>query len=105
MINEIIPLLKPIINKVGDGAFSKIGEEIWELIKKPFEAKQNGLRDLNEEKIKVILEEILNENPTLKNDIKSRLYTKTNVIKNINNTGATIEKQINIGNVNGTINL
>lgn len=105
MINEIIPLLTPIINKVGEGTFSKIGEEIWELIKKPFEAKQNGLKELNEERIKAILEEILNENPALKNDIKSRLDSKTNVIQNINNTGATIEKQVNIGNINGTINL
>jgi hypothetical protein len=104
IIDEIIPLLIPIIGEVGKGTVSKLGEDIWNLIKKPFSTKRENISNLNTESIRSILEEILKENPKLNDDIKLLLKT-SNLVQNINNTGATIEKQVNISNINGTINL
>lgn len=78
--------------------------DIWNLIKKTFSTKRENISDLDTESIRSILEEILKENPKLNNDIKL-LLKSSNLIQNINNTGATIEKQVNISNINGTINL
>ncbi len=90
IIDEIIPLLIPIIEEVGKGTVSKIGEDIWNLIKKTFSTKRENINNLNTESIRSILEEILKENPKLNDDIKLLLKT-SNLVQNINNTGATIE--------------
>lgn len=106
LIDSALPLILPFINKVGEGAVEKIGEDIWNLIKKTFSKKEKKLENLNEEEIKLFLREILEKDLVLKGKVECLLKSNnSSYTQNINNAGATIEKQINIGDVNGTINL
>lgn len=106
LVNSILPFILPFINKMGEGTAEKIGEDIWNLIKKPFCEKERNLQNLDEEKRKLFLCEILENDSVLKNKIEQLLKSNgSNFAQNINNSGATIEKQVNISNINGTINL
>ncbi len=107
LVSIITPLILPFFNKVGDGIIGNIGEDLWNLLKKPFENKKNQVNDKIEEgKLRQVLSEILEEDSILKGEIEHLLKSNnSNFTQNINNIGATIEKQVNIGNINGTINL
>lgn len=107
LISTVTPLILPFFDEVGDGIIGKIGEDLWELLKKPFENKKIESNDKIEEgRLRQVLSEILEEDSVLKGKIEHLLKSNnSNFTQNINNAGATIGKQVNIGNISGTINL
>ncbi|MDO4881681.1 MAG: hypothetical protein Q3983_10400 [Capnocytophaga sp.] len=107
LVTTVTPLILPFFDKVGDGIIGKMGEDLWELLKKPFENKKIEDNDkIEERKLRQVLSEILEEDSVLKGKIEHLLKSNnSNFTQNINNAGAMIGKLVNISNVNGTINL
>lgn len=103
-----LTLATPFIEKVGEGTARKVGEDIWNLIKKPFLKKNKNIEEMSREDIQTTLVEILNEDEIFKSELENSVVnaqTKIdNITQSINNNG-NIDKQVNIGNVNGNITL
>lgn len=103
-----LTLATPFIKKVGEGTARKIGEDIWNLIKKPFQKKNKNIEEMSLEDVQSTLVEILNEDEPFKSELENfviNAQTKIdNITQSINNNG-NIDKQVNIGNVNGNITL
>lgn len=103
-----LALVNPFLQKIGEGTSRKIGEDIWNLIKKPFDTKQKNIEELNPEDLKNELIEILKTDGTFKKELEEFILnvqpTTESVTQNINNN-AVVEKQANIGNNIGNISL
>lgn len=105
-------LSKPFLNKIGEGVSRKIGEDIWNLIKKPFTKDKKGSNELlleTQENIETELVLKLQEDSIFENELralveKSQKELKNYTQQNITNNGS-IEKQVNVGSVSGNINL
>lgn len=103
-----LSIASPFLTKIGEGTSRKIGEDIWNLIKKPFGEKGNELDKKNSEEIKDELITLLNENQDFKNELENFVNNAQielgHISQNIQNNGS-IEKQVNIGSNIGNINL
>ena len=107
-----LALAQPFLNKIGEGVSRKVGEDIWNLIKKPF------IKDKEIDETKLLENQIafkndlvikLNEDLSFQNELialveKSKKELANYTQQNINNNG-NIEKQVNIGNITGNLNL
>ncbi|WP_085536618.1 hypothetical protein [Massilibacteroides vaginae] len=114
LISTAIALATPYLIKAGESVAEKIGEDIWNLIKKPFAKGNSNLSiDINnkEEKerlINLLIEEV-SKNSSFKDELevavnKSQEELNAYYQQNINNNGQ-IEKQINIQNNTGNIQM
>lgn len=101
-----LTLASPYIEKIGEGTARKIGEDIWNLLKKPFINKNKEIEKMNKEEIQSTLVEILNDDKNFKNELEKYVVQAQSKIDNFNQTitnNGNIEKQVNIGNVKGNI--
>jgi len=107
-----LTLAQPFLNKIGEGVSRKVGEDIWNLVKKPF-TKENEVDETklleNPESFKQELIVKLNEDLSFQNELislveKSQKEISNYTQQNIHNSG-NIEKQVNVGNITGNINL
>ena len=108
LITTTLTLAKPFLEKIGEGTSRKIGEDIWNLLKKPFSKKGKDIDQLSEDQINSELLKILSEDSDFKKELedfiniaKSQLSA---VNQNIQNNGS-IDKQVNIGSNVGNISL
>ena len=108
LVTAALTLAKPFLEKIGEGTSRKIGEDIWNLLKKPFSKKGKDIDQLSEDEVNSELLKILLEDSDFKkeledfiNSAKSQLST---VNQNIQNNGS-IDKQVNIGSNVGNISL
>jgi len=108
LITTALALAKPFLEKIGEGTSRKIGEDIWNLIKKPFLTKGKDIEQLNGEELKIELAHTLAEDPNFKKELEefiTNAQSKIDAInQNIQNNG-NIEKQVNIGSNVGNISL
>lgn len=103
-----LSLASPFLGKIGEGTSRKIGEDIWNLIKKPFGEKGKELDTKNSEEVKDELINMLNENIEFKNELENFVNNVELELGTINQNiqnNSSIEKQINIGSNIGNINL
>lgn len=107
-----LTLATPYLVKTGEKIAEKIGEEIWNFIKTPFGTNENTT-DMtlseNQESFKQELIDKLNTDSKFENELRSLIENAekqlvSNTQQIINNNG-NIEKQVNIGNVSGNIQL
>ncbi|KAA6303273.1 MAG: hypothetical protein EZS26_000534 [Candidatus Ordinivivax streblomastigis] len=110
-----LSLVTPFLIKTGEKFAEGVGEDIWNLLKKPFSKKEqkslevNIQNDLEREKIiKEIIAKI-NFDRKYKTELENAVINAQETLiahnqQNINNNG-NIEKQVNIQNVIGNINL
>lgn len=103
-----LTLAKPFLEKIGEGTSRKIGEDIWNLIKKPFLKKGKDADKLSGVELDVELTQILSEDAEFKKELEDFVTNAqsqlSQVNQNIQNNG-TIEKQVNIGSNIGNISL
>lgn len=103
-----LTLAKPFLEKIGEGTSRKIGEDIWNLIKKPFQRKEKEIDKLSIQEIEEELVEILKEDTPFKEELESFVINAQSqidsVTQNIQNIGK-IDKQVNIGSNIGNISL
>lgn len=101
-----LTLAKPFIQKIGEGTSRKIGEDIWNLMKEPFIKSGKEIEALSTEEIKEELVVFLGNDKDFKEEIeKFVLNNQNNTFQQSINNNGNIEKQVNIGSVNGNINL
>jgi len=103
-----LTLAMPYVEKIGEGTARKVGEDIWNLLKKPFENKNKNIETMNKEDIKTFLIEVLNQDDNFRRELENFVVEAPININNINqtiNNNGNIEKQVNIGTVNGNITL
>lgn len=112
LISTALTLATPYLIKTGESVAEKIGEDVWNLIKKTFSGEpiENLDFTIEEEKenlTNLLLEE-LNKNKSFKFDLEKAVEKGQNDLKayqqNINNNGK-IEKQINIQQNSGNIQM
>lgn len=114
LITAAISLATPFLIKTGEKIAENIGEDIWNLLKKPFSNKNDSVLsiDIQKETEKEKLIDSLLDKINSDNNFKIELERAVNKAQkdlnahyqqNINNNGA-IEKQINIQNLTGDIN-
>ncbi|MHA7610094.1 hypothetical protein ACV0BM_014715 [Elizabethkingia meningoseptica] len=108
LASTAITLATPFLQKVGEGTSRKIGEDIWNLIKKPFSKKEKDADKLTSEELKTELINILNEDKGFKEELEKLVQISqsqlNSISQNIQNN-ADIQKQVNIGSNIGDINL
>ncbi len=115
LISAAIALATPYLIKTGEKIAEEIGEDIWSVIKRPFtKEKDSEFRiDINnqEEKEKLVnlLEEQLNKDDEFTRELEFAVKKGQNELnafykQNITNN-EKIEKQINIQNNSGNIQL
>jgi hypothetical protein len=99
-------LAQPFLSKIGEGAAKKIGEDIWNVIKKPFNGDANFEKS-DTENLKVLLVNKLNNDADFKKVLEEAVGIAqkelTTNVQQINNNG-TIDKQFNIGSMSGDMN-
>ncbi|MBD3863500.1 MULTISPECIES: hypothetical protein [Flavobacteriaceae] len=110
IITTALALASPYLAKTGEKVAEKIGEDVWNMLKKPF--KKDKKKELfpespNETQLEKIKEELLlkvQNNDSFKNELLQTITeAKTNLNQqNINNQGK-VEKQINIQTNTGDI--
>lgn len=104
-------LVKPFIEKTAEGIANQIGEDIWALIKSPFQ--KNGPKNIekyakdNPEEFKKQLELALLNDDSLRISLqdkveKAQVKLSGSFQQNVNNHG-TIDKQVNIQSNTGNI--
>lgn len=110
LITAAITLATPYLMKTGEKLAEKVGEEIWNLIKKPFanEKKAELFTESPTEKqldvIKKELIDVLTKNPEYKTELLNAVTkAQTSLNQQIINNNGNIEKQINIQNNSGDI--
>lgn len=103
-----LSIATPFLEKIAEGTAKKIGEDVWNLIKKPFELKNKDINSMNRDELKLELVEILRIDPNFKNELETVVIKGQEQInlstQNINNAGS-IEKQINITHNSGSITM
>jgi hypothetical protein len=115
LIATAIELASPYLLKTGEKIAEGIGEDIWKLIKKPFTKDKNTEFEIDinsqqeKEKLFVLLNEKLVEDVEFKKELESAVEKAQKELnayyqQNINNSGQ-IEKQINIQNNTGNIQM
>ena len=108
LVTTSLSLASPFINKIGEGTARKIGEDVWNLIKKPFSKKGQDIEKLNEDEINSQLKQILSEDLDFKKELEDFITNAQSQLssanQNIQNNG-NIEKQVNIGSNIGNISL
>jgi hypothetical protein len=107
LVTTAFTLAKPFLEKIGEGTSRKIGEDIWNLIKKPFTKKGKDINGLSMDEINSELTQILTEDFNFKKELEEFITNaqKVDAInQNIQNNG-NIEKQVNIGSNVGNISL
>lgn len=114
LVTTALAFATPYLIKTGEAIAEKVGEDIWNVIKKPFQKdKSTTLKfDVNnpEEKEKLIesLVEAIRNNPDYKAELESAVALGEKELKglqqNIYNEGQ-VEKQINIQNHTGNIQM
>jgi|SRR5690606_9956865 len=110
IITTALALASPYLAKTGEKVAEKIGEDVWNMLKKPF--KKDNKKELfpespNETQLEKIKEELLlkvQSNESYKNELLQTIKdAKTNLSQqNINNQGK-VKKQINIQTNTGNI--
>lgn len=111
MITTALTLASPYLIKAGGKIAENIGEDIWNLLKKPFNKEeteklfQDSPDQQQLEKIKEALVKKIHGNEIFKKELNEKIVeSQTNLNQqNINNQG-TIDKQINIQTSSGDIN-
>ena len=100
-----IAIATPFLSKIGEGTSRKIGEDIWSLIKKAFQAKGKDLNDANPDQLKADLEKILGEDELFKAELEDFIKQNqpSSIQQNIQNNAA-IKKQVNITTNSGNFN-
>lgn len=106
-------LAKPFLDKTQEGIAKKVGEDIWNLIKKPFTKKGNNkveeLAQTKPEEFTTELQKELQNDPQLVQSLLTLVSEGQKLIGSNNqqniNTYGEIQKQVNIQTVNGDINL
>ena len=107
LVTTAFTLAKPFLEKIGEGTSRKIGEDIWNLIKKPFTKKGKDINGLSMDEINSELTQILTEDFNFKKELEEFITNaqKVDAInQNIQNNG-NIENQVNIGSNVGNISL
>ena len=107
LVTTAFTLAKPFLEKIGEGTSRKIGEDIWNLIKKPFTKRGKDINGLSMDEINSELTQILTEDFNFKKELEEFITNaqKVDAInQNIQNNG-NIEKQVNIGSNVGNISL
>lgn len=103
-----LSLASPFLTKIGEGTSRKIGEDIWNLIKKPFGEKGHEIDAKNSAEVKNELVDMLNKNPDFKNELENLVNNAQVELGTINQNiqnNSSIEKQVNIGSNIGNITL
>lgn len=110
ILSTAITLASPYLVKTGEKVAEKIGEDVWNMLKKPF--KKEKRKELfpespNEAQLEEIKKELLikiNTNESFKNELLETIKeAKTNLNQqNINNRG-NVGKQLNIQTNSGDI--
>jgi len=115
LITTALALAAPYLVKSGEKFAEGVGEDIWKWIKKPFSTEEeiqfisDFQFDRDSEKVKTLFAEKLRKDVLFKAefeevvDIAEKKLNSYNQ-QNINNHGA-IEKQVNIQNLTGDVNL
>lgn len=110
IITTALALASPYLVKTGEKVAEKIGEDVWNMLMKPF-TKEKKEELFSESPSKEQLEKLKGEllitiqnNESFKNELlETIIEAKTNLnLQNINNQGK-IEKQINIQTNSGNI--
>jgi hypothetical protein len=113
LATSAIGLVMPYFVKTGEAIAEKVGEDIWSLVKSIFTSEEQNtmqtelISNPNNDEIIQLLVEKLNENSELRNQIESAVVNGRITLSNtqtINNSGA-VEKQINIGQNSGNIQM
>ncbi|MCZ2085751.1 MAG: hypothetical protein LC112_15895 [Flavobacteriales bacterium] len=108
LVATAFTLAKPFLEKIGEGTSRKIGEEIWNLIKKPFSKEGKDISNLSIDEIKFDLTQMLSKDSEFKKEFEEIITNAQlkidSVNQNIQNNGS-IEKQVNIGSNIGNISL
>ncbi|OAV66752.1 hypothetical protein Barb4_02756 [Bacteroidales bacterium Barb4] len=110
-----LSFVTPFLIKTGEKFAEGVGEDIWNLLKRPFSKKEQKSLEANiqndSEKDKIIKEIIakINSDRQYKAELENAVIDAQKVLiahnqQNINNNG-NIEKQVNIQNVTGNITL
>ena len=108
LVTTALALAQPFLQKIGEGTSKKIGEDIWNMIKKPFVDKGENIDHLTQEQLKSQLLEVVSNNPEFKNELEKSVIKAQSKIDQITQsitTNGTIEKQVNIGSNIGNITL
>lgn len=110
IITTAIALASPYLAKTGEKVAERIGEDVWNMLKKPF--KKEKIKELfsespNEEQLEKIKEELLikvQNNESFRDELLQTITeAKTNLNQqNINNQDK-VKKQINIQTNTGDI--
>lgn len=115
LATDALTLALPFLTKSGEKIAENIGQEIWDLIKRPFTASNDDIlnSDLtvkeNQEKFKEQLTFKLSQDPSFENELKALIENKqqqliANAQQNVNNHGDVV-KQINIQTNTGGIQM
>jgi hypothetical protein len=112
LASTAIAMAKPFLEATNDGLGKKIGEDIWNLVKKPFQ-KTNKEEELKEQVLNDELAFSSQLQQHLINDpsfAKSILEIVTNSQQLLNNSfkqtvtnNEKVEKQLNAQNINGNV--
>jgi hypothetical protein len=108
-----LTLAAPFLKKTGEKFSEKIGEDLWDLIKKPFTSDTDKLlvaeatTQKQEEELKAEIVKKLSENPDYLFQLKTAVENAQQQMngcfqQNITNQ-TTVEKQVNISNNSGDL--
>ena len=103
-----LKLLSPFIEKIGEASAKKVGEDLWNLIKVPFKKKDKDIQKMDKDEIQSSLIDILNEDASFRSELENFVTNAQVRIDNINQSivnNGRIEKQVNVGNINGNVTL
>lgn len=113
LITSAFILVKPFLEKTQDGIARKIGEDVWNLIKKPFIKKGNdNIEDLAKtdlDTVKIELQKYLLEDEVFTKQLTDLVNQSNNLLsgnfqQNITSNDK-VEKQINIQTNTGSIQM
>jgi hypothetical protein len=115
LVTTALSFATPFLVKTGEKIAENIGEDIWNLLKKPFSKKEQDTLETNiqnDSEKETIIEAIIvkiNSDQQYKTELENAVIDakKTLIANNlqiVNNNG-NIEKQVNIQNVTGNITL
>lgn len=110
ILTTALALASPYLAKTGEKVAEKIGEDVWNMLKKPFKKKEKDKlfpESPNKEQIDIIRDELLlkvQNNESFKNELLETIKEAKISLnqQNITNQG-NVEKQINIQNNSGNI--
>lgn len=114
LVATAITLAMPYIVKTGEKIAEQVGEDIWKIIKKPFSKDESTLKNefnavSNRKEIEAELLAKINSDSNFKAELEQAVAKANKTIasynqQNIHNHGQ-IDKQVNIQNIEGNVNL